>query len=543
VSAAKQSSHRASLAPTLGLRAEEDGFVIVTQTGLQEEIPTMALLFSRSSRNQRPLGQRRRMMRPELEALEDRSVPSAGYQQLNLVGFQPGMGHFTDPNLNGWGMDFAPNGPFCVANTSTGVATFYDAQGKTTAPPVAIPAAAVDPPGTPGSPTGLVYNPTSDFVISENGKAAPALFLFDTLDGLICGWNRAVDPDHAIVMVDNSTENPFPASYTGLTITQNSQGQNVLYAADSGSGPTTSNNRIDMFDGGFHSLGSFTDANVASQYPGNTVFQVEAVNNKLLVTFGGFAPPFGGVVDIFDTHGTLLTPNHFAANAPGAGPLENPWGIVLAPADFGKFSNDLLIGNVEGPGNINAFDPATGAWLGQLAHPDGAPLAIPGLWDLTFGGGSKVNGRTNQLFFDAGPTTANFAGNGLFGTIFAAGGGDQPQRTNVGGNAAVSASVSTQSDELSGGQPAQPATLPRPGSVLPNSAATGTQPMLGSPFQGPVAPAAAPSGKDLPTGSASSGDLVTGLTHRRTLDQVFAGLDSSSLWYASQGDAVPAWML
>jgi hypothetical protein len=85
------------------------------------------------------------------------------------------------------------------------------------------------------------------------------------------------------------------------------------------------------------------------------------------------------VVDVFDTDGHLLTPHHFAANAPGAGPLENPWGIVQAPSHFGKFSNDLLIGNVEGAGNINAFDPTTGAYLGQLQHPNGTPVAIIGL--------------------------------------------------------------------------------------------------------------------------------------------------------------------
>ncbi len=296
------------------------------------------------------------------------------------------------------------------------MATFYDRHGKTVSPPVTIPAAAIDPPGTPGSPTGVVYNPTADFVISENGKSAPAEFIFDTLDGLICGWNPRVDPSHAIVIVDNSAEAPFGASYTGLTLAHNSQGQNVLYAADSGSGPTTSNNRIDMFNGNFQSLGSFTDPSVATQSPGSTVFQVENVNNKLFVTFTGFIAPLGGVVDVFDTDGHLLTPNHFAANAPGQGPLDAPWGIVQAPSHFGKFSNDLLIGNVDGDGNINAFDPRTGAFRGSLTHTDGTPIAITGLWDLAFGDG-KSHGKTNELFFTAGFTADDPAGNGLFGII------------------------------------------------------------------------------------------------------------------------------
>jgi uncharacterized protein (TIGR03118 family) len=381
------------------------------------EIPTMMFPFSRRNRSKRPVGHTRRSTRLELERLDDRCLLSAGYSQVNLVGYQPGMARYTDTNLNGWGLDFASNGPFCVANTSTGVATFYDRHGKTVSPPVTIPAAAIDPPGTPGSPTGVVYNPTADFVISENGKSAPAEFIFDTLDGLICGWNPKVDANHAIVMVDNSTEAPFAASYTGLVMAQTSHGRNVLYAADSGTGPTTSNNRIDMFDGRLHSIGSFTDPSVATQYPGNTVFQVESVSNKLFVTYTGFTAPFGGVVDVFDTAGHLLTPNHFAANAPGQGPLIAPWGIALAPSNFGKFSNDLLIGNVDGAGNINAFDPVTGAFLGPLTHTDGTPIAVTGLWDLAFGAGGKNTGKTDELFFTAGFTVEDPAGNGLFGTI------------------------------------------------------------------------------------------------------------------------------
>jgi uncharacterized protein (TIGR03118 family) len=338
------------------------------------------------------------------------------YQQINLVGYQSGMAPNTDPNLNGWGMDYAPNGPFCVADTNPGVATFYDRSGAVLPQVVTIPAAPSHPLGLVGRPTGVVYNPTSDFVISENGVSAPAEFLFDARDGTISGWNPAVDPNHALIVVDNSTEAPSRADYTGLVIAQNSQGQNVLYAAD------FHNNKIDMFDGSFHSLGSFSDSVVPAQYPVHTAWQVEAINGQLWVTYGSHKPgPYGGVVDIFDTDGHLLTPNHFTANAPGAGPLENPWGIVQAPANFGAFSNDILIGNVEGAGNINAFDPVSGAFLGSLQRPDGTPIANPGLWDLTFGGNTSVNGLSKQLYFDAGPNVPNPTGNGLFGRIIAAG--------------------------------------------------------------------------------------------------------------------------
>jgi uncharacterized protein (TIGR03118 family) len=365
-------------------------------------------------------------MRLELEQLEDRALLSAGYQQMNLVGFQPGMAHYTDPQLNGWGLAFAPTGPFWVADTATGVSTVYNHQGQPQSLVVTIPG---------GLPTGIVYNPSSDFLISKNGQTAPALFIFDTIGGTISGWNPAVDPTNAVVMVDNSKE-PIPAAYFGIVIAQNSQGHNVLYAADA------NNDRIDMFDGGLNSLGSFADPSVATQLPGYVAYQVENVNNQLFVTYVSFgAAPFGGVVDVFDTAGNLLTPNHFAINQPGAGPLYNPWGITQAPANFGVFSNDILIGNVEN-GKINAFDPNTGAFLGTMTQPDGTPIVIPGLWDLAFGAGSPANGKTNELFFTAGPNAVNFAGNGLFGVIHAAGQGSG-QAPGASSAAALPSSVSS----------------------------------------------------------------------------------------------------
>ena len=148
---------------------------------------------------------------------------------------------------------------------------------------------------------------------------------------------------------------------------------------------------------------------------------MQAVNGKLYVTFASLANTHGGVVDVFDTDGHLLTPHHFAANAFEAGPLENPWGIIQAPANFGAYSHDLLIGNVAGAGNINVFNPSTGAYLGQLDQPDGTPIAITGLWDLEFGDGKSHGDKTNQLFFDAGPNAPGVSINGLFGEISPAG--------------------------------------------------------------------------------------------------------------------------
>jgi prepilin-type processing-associated H-X9-DG protein len=124
-------------------------------------------------------------------------------------------------------------------------------------------------------------------------------------------------------------------------------------------------------------------------------------------------------VDVFNMNGKFRY--QLAANAPGPGPLQNPWGVIQAPANFGAYSNDLLVGNVAGAGNINVFDPNTGAYLGQLDQPDGTPIAIKGLWDLEFGDGSPHGGKTNWLYFDAGPNHPGDSTGGLFGVIKPAG--------------------------------------------------------------------------------------------------------------------------
>jgi uncharacterized protein (TIGR03118 family) len=382
-----------------------------------------------------------------LETLEDRCLFSAltgasalaanagplgaavasAYQQGNLVGYQPGAGHFTDPNLNGWGMAGMPDGSFAVANPfSTGLVTFYDRSGHVLPRTITVPASTSKPFGPVGQPAGVVYNDTSDFIISAHGKSAPARLIIDSIDGVISGWNPDVDATHAIVLQDTFAAGN-PSVYTGLDIAQNSHGQNVLYAAD------IIQNRVEMFDRKFNVIGSFTDPTATNVDAGFGAWSVSAMDDKLYVTFANpfssSSGPHGGVVDVFNTDGKLLTPSHFAANAPGAGPLENPWGITQAPANFGAYSNDILIGNVAGAGHINAFDPVTGAYLGQLHQPNGAPIAITGLWDLEFGDGTPDSGRTNQLFFDAGPNAPGISGYGLFGVIRAAG--------NPGGNSAA----------------------------------------------------------------------------------------------------------
>jgi uncharacterized protein (TIGR03118 family) len=453
---------------------------------------------------------RKQHLVPRLEVLEDRLVPS-GYQQINLVSYQAGLGHSTDTNLNGWGMTSLPGGFFVVANPfSTGVATIYDTSGHVLPLQITVPAAA-HPLGPVGEPTGVVYNPTSDFVISENGKCAPALVIFDTLDGTISGWNPYVDPTHAIVMVDNSSA-AHSVLYTGLEISQNSKGQNVLYAADIGQ------NRVEMFGGHFNAIGSFTDPNATSVDPGFGAWSVQAVNDKLYVTFADpFSPvsgPHGGVVDVFNTDGKLLTPKHFAANAPGAGPLENPWGVIQAPNNFGVYSNDLLIGNVAGAGNINVYNPDTGAYLGELDQPNGAPIAITGLWDLEFGDGTPHGGKTNQLFFDAGPNAPGVSGYGLFGVIHAA--GDQGGHHGGGRSDALFIRVlGPGSGALVGGLQALPATSP---SAAPAAGGSQAVPAVSTPA-----------------------NSVPGLPAYGVGDQAFADLEGALSSLALAPTADPPW--
>ena len=141
------------------------------------------------------------------------SPAQAQYRETSLTDYLPGMGHYLDTKLNGWGMVIAPDGSFCVANTATGVGTFYDQSGKPLAQVITIPAAPSHPFGPLGTPTGLVRNPTSGFVISKNGRSAPAIFLFNSLDGTISGWNPDVDQDAAVTIQDNSGAG---ALYTGV---------------------------------------------------------------------------------------------------------------------------------------------------------------------------------------------------------------------------------------------------------------------------------------------------------------------------------------
>ena len=335
------------------------------------------------------------------------NTASAQYLRTDLVSNQPGVAPTTDPRLvNAWGLVALPTSPWWVSDNGTGFSTLYNGTGQQTPLFVTVPPAPASPEGTLGTPTGIVGNISTiatDFTITENSTSARSIFIFDTLDGTISGWNPAIGGatglSHATIAVDRSSAG---AVYTGLAIATNQAGQTFLYAADGGP-----NRRVDIFNGTFSLVRSFDDPGIPK---GFTPYGIQTVNGNIWVTFTALNKAQGGFVDVFDTEGNLV--KHFAVH----GPLHSPWGIALAPADFGPMSNAILISNNISRGRINAFNPETGQFLGPLRDANGKVIEVDNIWALQFGqdAAGNANGAHNQLFFTAGPDSYV---NGLFGVI------------------------------------------------------------------------------------------------------------------------------
>jgi uncharacterized protein (TIGR03118 family) len=306
----------------------------------------------------------------------------------------------TDPSLvNGWGLSAGPTTPWWASDNATNVSTLYSGTGAKTPLTVAVP----------GGPTGTVFNGTStDFVVSQNGVSGAARFLFATQAGTILGWTPTVNGTAAVVGADRSN---VGAVYTGLATADDR-----LYATD------FHNGRVDVFDASFNLIapaGGFTDAKVAK---GFAPFGVQALGGDIFVTYAkqdaarhdDVPVPGQAFVDEFTPDGQLVARvvNSGHKNAP----LNAPWGVALAPASFGAFGGDLLVGNF-GDGRISAYTKRGSAWVykGQLRSGDGTPLVIDGLWAIAFGNGSAA-GPTGTLYFLAGPSGQK---HGLFGSITA----------------------------------------------------------------------------------------------------------------------------
>lgn len=322
------------------------------------------------------------------------------YQQHNLVSDGALPADHTDPNLvNAWGIAFNPNGPVWVADNGTGVSTIYDGDGNKNPLEVTIP---------DGKPTGIVFNGfDKEFVVSQGNASGTSRFIFASENGFIDAWAPNVPAllsIQAFQVVDSSGSG---AVYKGLALAGNGTGH-FLYASD------FHNRKIDVFDKDFKPAkldGSFDDPTIPQDF---APFGIQNLNGDIYVTYAKKKPgtdddlagPGNGFVNVFDANGNLIR------RVASHGKLNSPWGLAIAPANFGKFSNHLLVGNF-GNGRINAFDPATHRFRGQLRDTNGKKLEIDGLWGIAFGNG-VMKQSADVLFFAAGP---NEEANGLYGTL------------------------------------------------------------------------------------------------------------------------------
>jgi uncharacterized protein (TIGR03118 family) len=340
-------------------------------------------------------------------------IASRSYVQTNLVSDIPGLAAHTDPNLkNPWGTSVGPGSPIWVSDNHAGVTTLYDGAGNAQPRVVAIPAPPSAGSGAVGAPTGQAFSTfdssSSDFVLSTNGVSGPAFFLFATEDGTIAGWNPNVDNAHAVIAVDRSTATDSAgdvgANYKGLALVTTPTGK-LIYATSFRFGT------VDVFDSHFDLVNSFTDPTIPA---GFAPFGIHNIGGELYVTFAKQGPgkadddarPGNGFVDIFAPNGDLLQ------RLVSHGKLDSPWAVTLAPPSFGAFGGDILVGNF-GNGRINAYDPTSGDFQGELSSPGAGPIAIDGLWGLRFAPATPGAGP-ETLFFTAG---LNHEADGLFGTI------------------------------------------------------------------------------------------------------------------------------
>jgi uncharacterized protein (TIGR03118 family) len=345
----------------------------------------------------------------------------AGYRQVNLVSDIPGLAAKTDSDLvNSWGVSTspgtgqAPGSALWVSDNAASKTTLYSAGTATTVTKSGLVVTI-----TSGAPTGQVFNADtspSDFVLRDGaGNSGPAAFIFASENGGIDGWNPRVGVTSSgppATVTETPVANGANAVYKGLVMAQASDGKTYLYATNFRSG------RVEAYDSDFKPVelpgGLFVDHRMPGGY---APFGIQEVDGKLYVTYAkqdsglkdDAAGPGHGFVDVFTNDGALVR------RLVTRGALNSPWGLALAPASFGRFGGALLVGNF-GDGHINAYNPVTGAHLGQLHRPDSRPIAIEGLWSLRFGNGNAAG--TNELIFSSGPGDE---AHGLLGKIVVGG--------------------------------------------------------------------------------------------------------------------------
>jgi uncharacterized protein (TIGR03118 family) len=323
------------------------------------------------------------------------------YQVTGLVSnpSQPNV-KFTDPNLgNTWGIARSSTTVWWLSNKAKGVATLVDQNGVAQPLVVTIPHSQQS---AIGSPTGIVSNGSTDFEV-EPGK--PAKFIFASFDGTISGWNPQANPTNAITKVWAT-----PGSVlTGATVAE-VFGKRFLYVTDVNAG------KIKVFDSYFRPVGSPGGAFQDELLPSNFVpFNVQNIGGNLYITFAqqnqakNFVNSGSGLgaVDVFSPDGALLHRLETGAL------LNAPWGVVLAPSDFGSFSHSVLVGQF-GSGEILAFDAVSGIFQGTLKDQNNKVIVLPGIWGIAFGAGNANSGGPNELYFNE---SIDKGQGGLFGEI------------------------------------------------------------------------------------------------------------------------------
>ncbi len=342
---------------------------------------------------------------------------ASAFSATKLIADTAGTGAITtDARIgNAWGIAFGPTSPLWVANNLSATSTVYDGNGKPQ--PLATPLVVQLPDPAAGvafAPTGIVANGTTDFTVSSGGDSGTALFIFNGESGAIAGWSPAVDPGQAIVVYMDDGG----AKYTGLAIASNGTA-NFLYAAD------FRNGKVDVFDGTYARQAP-TATQFAFEDPalpeGYAPFGIQAIPNGpegstlIYVSYAKQAPPDNddelpgaglGIVNVFDADGVFVE-----RLIDDGGLLNAPWGMALAPEEFGTLGGTLLVGNF-GDGQIHGYDPGTGALVGTVVDDAGEPLAVAGLWGIAFGNDAH-NQPASTLFYAAG---TNDEVNGEIGRI------------------------------------------------------------------------------------------------------------------------------
>lgn len=342
---------------------------------------------------------------------------SQQYTQTNLVSDLPGNG-LPDTNLvNPWGLARSSGGPWWVSDNGTGLATLYDGTGA------AKPLVVTIPPGDPttatkGTPTGAVFNGDKNVFLLK--PKMPAIFIFVTEDGTISGWNPGVQPTAAVIVSPNKTDSVYKGATIAKATIRGHGGGTYLYVADFRQG------RVQIFDSAFHNVGSFGKS-IGEGDPENdgrwAPFNVQNIGGNLYVSYAlqdaekrdEVHGPNLGFVKVFSPSGFFL--RRFQR-----GDFFNaPWGLTLAPSDFGAFSHNILVGQF-GSGEVLAFDVGTGKFQGKLQNDKGNTLVIDGLWALSPGSGAltstgaSTSGSATSIFFSAG---INDEQDGLFGNLTA----------------------------------------------------------------------------------------------------------------------------